>query len=79
MVAHPSSVVTWCKVKYNNFQLENSSIFSGILYKQFLIDRDSFSNIVGYFYDVALRRIYKNRQEKLAKLAADLFARIEAS
>ena len=36
-----------------NFQFENSyNIFSGILYK-FLIDRDSCSDIVGYFYDVA--------------------------
>ena len=43
-------MVTWCKVKYTDFQLENSNnIISGILYNQFLIDRDSCSDTVGYF------------------------------
>ena len=45
-----SSMVIRCKVKYTDFQLVN--ITSGILYRQFLIDRDSCSNIVGYFCDV---------------------------
>ena len=55
-------MVTWCKVKYTDFQLENgNNIISGILYNQFLIDRDSCSDIVGYFYDVAPIQIYKNR------------------
>ena len=37
--------------KIYRFQLENTSnnINSGILYNQFLIDRDSCSNVVGYF------------------------------
>ena len=43
-------MVTTCKVKSTDFQLENSnSITSGILYNQFLIDRDSCSDIVGFF------------------------------
>ena len=43
-------MVTRCKVKYTDFQLENSnSITSGILYNQFLIDRDSCSDIIGFF------------------------------
>ena len=48
-------MVMRCKVKYTGFQLENSAnIISGILYNQFIIiDRDSCSDIVGYFYDVA--------------------------
>ena len=51
---HLSSMVMQCKVKYTDFQLVNSnSITSGISYNQFLIDRDSCSDIVGYFYDVA--------------------------
>ena len=33
------------KLKYTDFQLENSN------------------NVIGYFYDVAPKRIYKNRQE----------------
>ena len=44
---HLSSMVTRCNVKYPDFQLENSnSIISGILYSQFLIDRDNCSDIV---------------------------------
>ena len=44
-------MVTWCKVNYTDIQLENSNnIISGILHNQFLIDRDSCSDIVGYFY-----------------------------
>ena len=39
-----------------------------MLYNQFLIDRDSCSDIVGYFYDVAPGRMYKNWQGKLAQL-----------
>ena len=40
----------------NGTPYENSNnITSGILYNQFLIDRDSCSDIVGYFYDVAPR------------------------
>ena len=39
-----------------------------ILYNQFLVDRDSCSDIVGYYYDVAPRQIYKNWQGKLAQL-----------
>ena len=40
--------------KYTEFQLENSNnIISGILYDQFLTDRESYGDIVGYFYDVA--------------------------
>ena len=58
-------MVMWCKVKYTNFQLENSNIISGIFYNQFLIDRDSYNDIVGYFYDVAPGQMYKNQQEKL--------------
>ena len=62
-------MVMRCKVKYTNFQLENSNnIISGILYNQFLIDRDSCSDIVGYFYDVTPGQIYKNWQGKLALL-----------
>ena len=66
-------MVTWCKVKYSNFQIESSSsIISGTyvyyVYNQFLIDRDSYSDIVGYFYDVAPGWIYKNWQGKLAQL-----------
>ena len=62
-------MVTRCKVKYTDLQLENSNnIISGILYNQFLIDRDSCSDIVGYFYDVAPGRMYKNWQGKLAQL-----------
>ena len=58
---HSSSMVTGYKVKYTDFQLENSNnIISGILYNQMLIDRDSCSVIVGYFYDVAPERMYKN-------------------
>ena len=58
-----------CKVKYTDFQLENSNnIISSILYNQFLIDRDSCSNIVGYLYDITPGRMYKNRQGKLAQL-----------
>ena len=60
-------MVTWSKVKYNNLQLENSNnIISGVLYNQFLIDRGSCSDIVGYFHDVAPGQIYKNQQGKLA-------------
>ena len=64
---HPSSMVMWCKVKYTDFQFENSNnIISIISYNQFLIDRDSCSDIVGYFYDVAPGWMYKNWQRKLA-------------
>ena len=46
----PSSMVTRCNVKFTDFQLENNNnIISGILYNQFLIDRDSCSDTVGYF------------------------------
>ena len=39
---------------YTDFQLENSNnITPDILYNQFTFDRDSYTNIVGYFYDVA--------------------------
>ena len=38
---------------------------SGILYNQFLIDMDSCSDVVGYFYDAAPGRIYMNWQGKL--------------
>ena len=59
----------WCKVKYTDFQLENSNIIiSGILYNQFLIDKDSCSNIAGYFNDVAPERMYKNWQGQLAQV-----------
>ena len=60
------SMVMRCKVKYTNFQLENSNdIISD------LIDRDSCSNIVGYIYN-----------EKLAQKTSsttDLFIGLEAS
>ena len=56
-------MVMRCKVNYTGFQLENSNnIISGIF------DRDSCSDIVYYFYDVALGQIYKNWQGKLTKL-----------
>ena len=43
-------MVMRCKVIYTDLQLENSdNIISGILYNQFLIDKDSCSDIVGYF------------------------------
>ena len=48
-------------------QLENSNnIISGILYNQFLTEKDSCSDIVGYFYDVTSGRLYKDWQVKLA-------------
>ena len=57
------------KIHQFDFQLENSNnITSDILYNWFLIDRDSCSDIVGYFYDVAPGRMHKNRQGKLAQL-----------
>ena len=44
---HLSSMVTWCKIKYTDFQLENSnSIISGILHNQYSIDRDSHSDML---------------------------------
>ena len=55
------------KVRYTNFQLENSNnITSGISHNQFLIIKDGCSNIVGYFYDVALGQMHKNWQGILA-------------
>ena len=54
-------MVARCKVKYMNLRLS----ITGILYNQFLIDRDSCSNIVGYFYVVAAGRIY---QKNLAQI-----------
>ena len=33
--------------------------------------------MVGYFYDFALGRMYKNRQAKLVQLRTDLFTGIE--
>ena len=46
---------------------ENYYVY-GILYNQFLIDRDSCSDIVGYFYDAAPGQIYKNWQGELTQL-----------
>ena len=55
-----SSMVMYCKVKYTDFQLENTNnIISCILYNQFLIDRDSYSDTLDNFYDVAPGQIYK--------------------
>ena len=42
---------------------------------QILIDRDSCSDVVSYFYDVASGQIYKSWQGKLAQLLIYLPAR----
>ena len=46
----------------SSLKIHSSNITSGILYNQFLINRDSCSGIVDYFYDIAPGRIYKNWQ-----------------
>ena len=50
------------KIRILIYSLKIVTLFQiRILYNQFLIDRDSFRGIVGYFYDVALGQIYRIR------------------
>ena len=78
--SYPSVVIgyedchKWLCVKYPDLQFEIAVKLFQVLYKQLLIDRDSCSDTVGYFYNVSPEQMYKNCQEN--QLNTDVFAGI---